>query len=194
MEIDGLVLSLRDQSIEPGSQQEAEVRWTVPDGWDTEVLTLVPGSEIPLQLVVTTTDDGVAVDFSGTATLVGECVRCLDPITVEQQFAASEVFVYEDSRSPRRQQSDKTESEGDEMDKALLIERDTIDLEPALRDAILSEAPLRPVCDKDCLGICVHCGALLREVEPGHKHEFLDPRFAALEGFFSSDSESGSGR
>lgn len=186
MEVKGLRLSLRDQPVEPGAREEASFDWTVPKGWETEVLRLEPGTIVPLDVTVTTIDGGVVVEAAGAVTLMGECVRCLDPIEVHQEFNASEVFVYEDKRGQRERSSDEIESEGDDMDSALLIERDSVDLEPLLRDAILAEAPLQPVCSDDCLGICVHCGILLRDAPPDHKHEFLDPRFAALEGFFDS--------
>lgn len=191
METSGLVLSLREQPVEPGARRELQIDWTVPQGWETEVLRLVPGSLIPLDVTMTTIDGGVVVEIRGTATLVGQCVRCLDPIELEQGVDTTEVFVYDDTRRQLKKPTDDIETEGDDMDSALLIERESVDLEPVLRDAILAEAPLQPVCSEDCLGICVHCGILLRDAEPGHKHEFLDPRFAALEGFF--DGASGTG-
>ncbi len=190
VEVKGLVLSLRNQPVEPGAREETSFDWTVPKGWETEVLRLEPGTVVPIDVAVTTIDGGVIVEANGSVTLTGECVRCLDPIEVHQDFHASEVFVYEDSRRERNRPAEGIESEGDEMDSALLIERDTVDLERLLRDAILAEAPLQPVCSEDCLGICVHCGILLRDAGPDHKHEFLDPRFAALEGFFGERDES----
>ena len=36
------------------------------------------------------------------------------------------------------------------------------------------------MCREDCPGLCVECGALLA-LDPGHRHEVHDPRWAALE-------------
>ena len=57
---------------------------------------------------------------------------------------------------------------------------DYIDLEPLLRDAVVLALPLAPVCREDCPGLCPDCGARLADVEPGHGHEQVDPRWAAL--------------
>lgn len=185
----GLILSLLDQPIEAGSRTEFAMDWTVPEGWETKVLRLPQGTVVPLDVAITTIDDGVVVEVTGSATLIGECVRCLDPIEIVQPIESSEVFVYDDSRLTMKKTVSEIESEGDDLDKELLINRDSIDLEPVLRDAILSEAPLDPVCSEDCLGICVHCGVLLRDAEPGHNHVFLDPRFSALKDFFRPEEK-----
>ena len=60
------------------------------------------------------------------------------------------------------------------------IEHELIDLEPALRDAVLLELPLSPTCRPDCLGLCSTCGADLNTGScPGHEEENESP-FAVL--------------
>ena len=56
---------------------------------------------------------------------------------------------------------------------------DLIDLEPALRDAVVLALPLQPLCRDDCPGLCPECGARLAD-DPGHAHDAVDPRWAAL--------------
>ena len=46
-----------------------------------------------------------------------------------------------------------------------------LDLEPALRDAVVLELPLSPLCEDGCQGLCVECGVRLADAEPGHRHE-----------------------
>ena len=188
MEADGLVLSLIRQGNEPGEVGTTQLLWEVPEGWATEVLTLTPGQQIPLDVTVITIDEGVSDSVSGTAELVGDCVRCLAPVRVEQSFSATEVFVHPELADQLvRGMDPDIDVQGDELDPTLVINRNSVDLEPLLRDAILAEAELTPTCGEDCLGICVHCGILLKDAPPDHKHEFLDPRFAALAGFFDRD-------
>ena len=55
-----------------------------------------------------------------------------------------------------------------------------LDLEPALRDAVVLELPLSPLCEEGCEGLCVECGQRLDDLPAGHSHEQLDPRWAAL--------------
>lgn len=181
-----LVISLRDQPRQVGSRKEHSFLWQVPEGWSTQVLALPKGTLIPLEVAITSVDEGVYVEVEAEAKLEGLCVRCLEPLTETAFVHVGELFEEAGADDPRRTQNrldeldHDIEVEGDELDAPNFIDRDTIDLEPVLRDEILGNASLKPLCSKDCLGICEHCGVLLKDAEPGHHHEFLDPRFAAL--------------
>jgi uncharacterized protein len=49
-----------------------------------------------------------------------------------------------------------------------------------LRDAVVLALPFQPLCQDDCPGLCVECGARLAD-DPDHRHEDpTDPRWAAL--------------
>lgn len=50
------------------------------------------------------------------------------------------------------------------------------------------QLPFQPVCRETCQGLCSECGARLEE-DPGHHHEVLDPRWSALQGLLSEDTE-----
>jgi uncharacterized protein len=105
--------------------------------------------------------------------LVGECARCLDRIDDVFVADVQELFVY-----PERREA--AEDSGDpELDALPRIEGDLIDLEPILRDAVVLALPLSPLCQEDCAGLCVECGARLAD-DPGHQHDAVDPRWAAL--------------
>ena len=60
------------------------------------------------------------------------------------------------------------------------IVEDKLDLEPAIRDALVLEMPSIPLCRDDCEGLCAECGARLSDVDPDHSHAQPDPRWAAL--------------
>ena len=64
---------------------------------------------------------------------------------------------------------------------------DVLDLEPALRDAVVLALPLSPLCRPDCLGLCTTCGENLND-NPDHEHEEVDPRWAALADLATKDS------
>lgn len=117
--------------------------------------------------------EGVVVTGTVRAPLAGECVRCLEPIADVLDVAFTELFVH-------------AGSEGD--DETRWIENDAVDIDPVLRDAVVLELPLQPVCEPDCPGLCPDCGALLAD-EPGHGHEVLDPRWAALGQLAVPDSD-----
>ena len=69
---------------------------------------------------------------------------------------------------------------------------DHIDLEPILRDAVVSGLPFRPLCRPDCPGLCSECGEPWDNLPDDHTHEKLDPRFdalAALQDQLAGDSD-----
>ncbi len=71
---------------------------------------------------------------------------------------------------------------GDDPDEDQpLLEGDLLDLEPALRDAVVLALPLTPLCDEDCAGLCAECGERLDDLPPDHAHGATDPRWSALQ-------------
>jgi uncharacterized protein len=66
------------------------------------------------------------------------------------------------------------------------LQDDLIDLEPVVRDAVVLTLPLLPLCQEDCPGLCVQCGARLVE-DPEHSHPDVDPRWAALEALVTDE-------
>lgn len=189
-----LKVNLRDLPARTGAFVDYDIDWTVGEGWATEVVTLEPGTIVPLHVVATSIDDGVLIQVSASGQLEAECVRCLDPIRVPWQIDTADVYYEpgkEQKAAQKAQPSDEGEyeTEGDEFDAVRLIDKDSVNLDSLLRDAIFDDAPFQPVCSEDCLGLCGHCGIRLSEAEPDHKHEFVDPRFAALADFFEVDDE-----
>ena len=107
----------------------------------------------------------------GTAT--GACVRCLDPVAQQVGGSFQELFVYAERHAHHHEVGDE------DADEELRIEDGLIDLETVLRDTVVPALPFQPVCREDCQGLCSECGVRLED-EPGHHHEVLDPRWAAL--------------
>ena len=75
------------------------------------------------------------------------------------------------------------------------VQDDHVDLETAVRDAIVLSLPFQPVCRPDCPGLDPVTGELRADNADAESREPLDPRWAALAGFAAepaddSDSES----
>ena len=69
------------------------------------------------------------------------------------------------------------------------VENDAIDLDPALRDAVVLDLPFSPLCRDDCAGLCPVCGANLND-DPSHSHdEPMDPRWEKLADLAGTDNE-----
>ncbi len=60
------------------------------------------------------------------------------------------------------------------------IDLDAIDLAPLVRDAVVLELPMAPLCKDDCAGLCIHCGANRNEGDCGCVAP-RDPRWANLD-------------
>ena len=134
-----------------------------------EVLRVPEGSPVELDLRLEAVMEGVLVTGEASADLVGECARCLDEITDEIVVDFQELYVYEDQRNP-----------SEEDDDLRTLEGDLVDLEPLLRDAVVLALPFQPLCEDDCPGLCIDCGARLAD-DPDHTHEApIDPRWAGL--------------
>jgi uncharacterized protein len=149
-----------------------------PPHLSIEVIGVPPGAELTLDLRLESVMEGVLVSGTVVAPLTGECGRCLDPVQDELEVEIAELFAYEDSTT-------RETADDDEEDVSFMV-GDLLDLEPVLRDAIVVELPLTPLCSPDCPGLCAECGERL-EVGGGlHHHEVVDPRWAALLGLVES--------
>nr|WP_203767402.1 DUF177 domain-containing protein [Cellulomonas denverensis] len=150
-----------------------------PEDLGTEVIGVPTGSDVELDLQLEAVMEGVFVSGSAKARAVGECVRCLDEVVEDVDVAIQELYVY-----PERAQA--ASDAGDEEDEDLReLDGELIDVEPALRDAVVVALPFQPLCRDDCPGLCSICGAHLAD-DPDHGHETLDPRWAALGGLQST--------
>jgi uncharacterized protein len=160
-----LVLDVRRLGRRPGSMSRVSRSVPAPAGLGLEVIGVPAGADVELELRLEAVVDGVLVSGTARAPLAGECVRCLEPISGLTEVDLAELFVF-----PGR--------DGDEETRWL--QDDLIDLEPTLRDAVVLELPLQPVCEDDCPGLCAECGARLAD-DPGHGHLRTDARWAALQ-------------
>ncbi len=173
-----LVLDTRELGRRPGSQRRQQLTAPAPADLGIEVLNVPEGSPVEFELRLEAVMEGVLVTGTATAALVGECVRCLEEIRDELTVDFQELFVYEES---------DTASDDDEDGATSRLEGDLLDLEPLLRDAVVLSLPFQPLCQDDCPGLCVECGARLAD-DPGHQHEdAIDPRWAALQGLADDD-------
>jgi uncharacterized protein len=148
-----------------------------PKDLGLELIGVPPGAELDLRLRLESVSEGVLVSGTVSAPLQGECGRCLRPISDTIDVEIQELFAYAHS----------TTDETTDEDEVGRLQGDLIDLEPVLRDAVVLALPANPVCREDCPGLCPGCGVPLDELPAGHGHEQLDPRWAALSQFNTSE-------
>jgi DUF177 domain-containing protein len=175
-----LVFNTRAISRRPGTSL-TEIR-TVPAPADLGAgMARIPeGSDLRLDVRLESVSEGVLVTVEATALLMGECARCLEPVAQTLEVRSQELFSYE-------------QDGGEAEDDGYSLDGDLLDLEPALRDALVLALPLAPKCQDDCPGLCVECGARLAQAGPDHRHDSaVDPRWAALRQFKTDTGPDGS--
>lgn len=84
-----------------------------------------------------------------------ECVRCLRQL--ELPLEAPLVVYAERSGSTSRDEQEALERD----DYMLFHDGRRLDLREAVREALLLELPITPLCREDCPGLCPRCGAEL---------------------------------
>jgi uncharacterized protein len=161
-----LVVDTRELGRRPGASQRLTRTVAAPADLGTEVVSVPEGSDLQLELLLESVMEGVLVSGTVRGRTAGECVRCLDDVERDVEVRVQELYAY----------PGKSSSEDEDLRE---LEGDHLDLEPVLRDAVVPALPFQPVCRADCPGLCSQCGARLEE-DPGHQHESVDPRWAAL--------------
>jgi uncharacterized protein len=126
-------------------------------------------AEVSADAVLDSVGGGIEVSAELRAPWQGECRRCLRALSGELHCDVRELY------TPRRA------GESDDADEETYpLSGETLDLRPLVRDALLLELPIAPVCQADCRGLCPTCGADLNE-GPCACEPASDPRWAALD-------------
>ncbi len=133
----------------------------------------------PIQTHMTVFKMGESLTVSGETEfeLGMSCARCLEPFT--KRMTGGFKFILQKGR-PRTM-------EGDE-DEAIIWLDDAmgkIDIGEQVKDYILLEIPMNPVCRESCAGLCPSCGQNFNLGRCDCKEEKTDPRWEALQGLAS---------
>jgi uncharacterized protein len=171
-----LIFDTRD--LGPGSERMLTRTVPAPEHLGVELARVPVGADLELNLQLEGVAEGVLVTGTVTGPLAGECARCLEPFTSAIKVRFQELYVRGGGvEDPDGAETYRLEASG------------LLDLEPALRDAIVLELPLSPRCEDGCEGLCVDCGVRLADAEPGHSHEQRGAMWAALKDFRSNKEQ-----
>jgi uncharacterized metal-binding protein YceD (DUF177 family) len=115
------------------------------------------------------TPDGVLVHSEHVAFVTLECARCLEEAAAEIEGVLDEEFL------PSTDIRTGAPIEVPAFDEQPLIDdHHEIDLDEVLRQNILTNLPLRPLCEAACPGLCSTCGQRLDTLHTAHADENLE--------------------
>jgi uncharacterized protein len=137
------------------------------------------GTELDLQDLhgsarVTRTVQGLLLQVKMQTFIDSECVRCLTAIRQPLAVDFTELFAF----------TLRTASESG----LILPENGHIDLAPLLREYLLLEIPINPLCRPDCRGLCPICGEALGDESHQHEDDSIDPRLEELKALLEKKS------
>jgi uncharacterized protein len=101
--------------------------------------------------------EDVRVKGSLTGSIKSQCSRCLEAFTMTIDLVMDTAFV------PRRGDSEDEDGTFEPGSILSYYDGDSIDLLQEIKDLILVNLPIKPICRPDCRGLCPQCGAELNK-------------------------------
>lgn len=177
-----LVFDTHELGRRPGALKRLTRSVDAPKDLGIDGVIGVPeGAPVELDVRLESVMEGVLVTGTARATAEGECVRCLEPLSLEVEADFQEMFSYPDADDRNRSKTADPVDDAEDDEDRFFLEDGLFDLESVLRDAVVLALPMQPVCKETCAGLCSECGIRLDE-NPGHHHDAVDIRWAALQG------------
>lgn len=154
----------------PGSWETIATTVRAPEDLRVELIGVPQGDPVELDLRLESVVEGIFVSGTVRATATGQDARTLDDLEMPVDVTIEELFVYE---------ADPQDEESQQVQAGLL------DLEPAVRDAVVMSLPFRPLKDGDEGEFRYTLGEDITGEEPEG-----DPRWAALKSVLNEEKES----
>jgi uncharacterized protein len=124
---------------------------------------------------ITRTPQGLLTQVTVNASLQADCSRCLTGFEQELGTEFTELYAF----------SIRTITESE----LILPEDGFIDLSPLIREYLILEIPMNPLCRPDCYGICSVCGESHGDQEHDHIQDTTDPRLAVLKTLLENEAQ-----
>jgi len=108
---------------------------------------------------ISRTQQGLLIESNFLGYVAMECVRCLEVYSQRLETHFSELYSF---RHRRNAPTD------------LYVPDDGyIDLAPLVRDYLILEMPIKPICRPDCRGLCMYCGTNLNLATCEHQMQVM---------------------
>ena len=168
-----------------GEMKEYQLDLEILEPVGVALVAVAAGDVIEVDMLLESVTEGVLLSADIYAIAKGECIRCLDPVEIEVERKVQELYRYEpttDKGGKRKKKSAKVEEDDLDSDEELWLDGSVLNLEIPIRDAIVLDLPVNPLCSQDCQGLCPDCGEKWEMLPSDHAHEAVDARWAGLKG------------
>jgi uncharacterized protein len=157
-----LLINAAELLRRPGSDRRLVLQSTVADLGIAD-RRFDPEATVSVSLRLESLTDGIVVDGELRAPWADSCRRCLAPASGEVVTEVHELY-------------QQTLTDPD----AFEIIGDQFDLVPMIRENLLLDAPIAPICREDCAGLCPNCGIDRNVATCDCLVAATDPRWDAL--------------
>jgi uncharacterized protein len=106
------------------------------------------------------------------------CSRCLEPLKIPVRKSFDLFYRSHKSVGPVRR-DEEIELKPPDLDIGFYVGAG-LEFNDTLREQILIELPMKPICQPGCQGLCPQCGANRNVTPCGCAEAELDPRWASL--------------
>ena len=177
-----------------GEMKEYQLDLEILESVGVPLVAVAVGDVIEVDMRLESVAEGILLSADVYAVAKGECIRCLDPVEITVERKIQELYRYEptNEKGGKRKKSgrnDRTDEVDLEEDDELWLDGNVMNLETPIRDAIVLDLPVNPLCSEDCLGLCPDCGEKWEKLPEGHSHEVIDARWAGLAGLDFKNSD-----
>jgi uncharacterized protein len=157
-------VDVRDLVGRPGSHRTVHLVQPIA-GLQTELASVPVDRPVEAELLLESVVEGVLASGPVAGVMAFACARCLKSFEGSFRVEVQEMF----AADPPPEEDQYRLQEG------------VVDVEPLIRDAVVTSMPFAPLCRPDCLGLCARCGGDLNLDECSCPPE-MDSRWEALSG------------
>jgi uncharacterized protein len=128
-------------------------------------------SHLTGEVIFTRTAQGLYANGRIKARSPLECVRCLSEFDQQLSIEINDLFT-----RPATKKSDPL---------LTIPSTGLLDLTDLVREYMILNIPIQPVCGTECAGLCAICGNPVKDNICEHPEEVIDPRLAVLKSLLS---------
>jgi uncharacterized protein len=175
-------LDLSEIAATLGKHFHYEINETSLEAEDVSCVEPITGS-----IDFTNADSHIVVRGSFKTSILMDCSRCLEPTKMPVVVKIEEELPIPSQQAILAGHVDVEEAEEEVLEPFFL--HNIFDLSEYIRQAILMEAPLKPLCSEECKGLCPTCGMNLNEGACDCPEDLSASPFAALTDLLETNDE-----